>query len=101
MPSYDTLVEALNGLKARGFTTDFNIRFNTIQCNSTGKTLSTSEFEIVEHHRFEGDSNPSDESVVYAIASKDGSLKGVLVSAYGAYSESMGEELIKKLSIHE
>jgi len=101
MRSYDTLSEALNNLKCRGFTIDFNIEFDKIKCSSSGKILSPAEFEIVEHYRFEGDTNPSDESVVYAIRSKDNSIKGVLVSAYGAYSESMNEEMIRKLSVNE
>lgn len=99
MHSYETVSEALTDLKQRGFTTDFNIAFDTIKCNQTGICLSPSQFEIVEHYRFEGDSDPADESVVYAIASKDGDFKGVLVSAYGTYSEQISNDMIKKLSI--
>jgi hypothetical protein len=101
MRSYDTLTEALNDLKQRGFTTDFNLHTDTIQCSSTGKSLAAHEFEIVEHYRFEGDTDPGDESVVYAIQSTDGILKGTLVSAYGMYSEPISETLIKKLTVHE
>jgi hypothetical protein len=101
MPAYDTLTDALADLKQRGFTTDFNVEFDTIKCASTHKVLLPAEFEIIEHYRFEGNTDPGDESVVYAIASKDNSLKGVLVSAYGAYSESISEEMIHKLTVHE
>lgn len=98
---YDTLVEALNALKHRGFTTDFNIAFDKVQCAETGTCLDTAEFEIVEHYRFEGKNDPDDSSVLYAIAAKDGSLKGVLVNAYGVYSDAVTDELIKKLAINE
>lgn len=101
MPAYETVTEALNDLKARGFTTDFNIAFNQIRCNATGKCLSPDQFEIIEHHRFEGATNPSDEEVVYAIAAKDGSMKGVLVSAFGIYSEQVDDALIRKLQVHK
>ena len=100
MQAYDNLLDALNGLKLRGYTTDFNLAFNKIKCASTGKCLDVFEFEITEHHRFEGESNPDDSSVVYAVEAKDGSMKGVLVNAYSIYSETMSEEMIKKLSIH-
>ncbi len=100
MPAYDNLVDALNGLKRRGFTTDFNIAFDKITCASTGKCLNASEFEITEHYRFEGESNPDDSSVIYAIEAKDGSLKGILVNAYSIYSDSMSAEMIKKLVVH-
>ena len=101
MPVYDTLTEALADLKQRGFTTDFNIEMDKIKCAGSGQCFSPSEFEITEHYRFEGSTDPGDESVVYAIAAKDGTKKGVLVSAYGMYSESLNEELIKKLTINE
>ena len=101
MPSYDTLTEALIDLKKRGFNTDFNVSFIHIQCSDTGKELYPQDFEIVEHYRFEGNSDPGDESVVYAIHSIDGSIKGTLVSAYGMYSESVSEDMIKKLNVHE
>lgn len=101
MPAYDTVTEALSDLKQRGFTTDFNLAFDSIRCKQTGVVLSPSEFEIVEHHRFEGDSNPSDEEVVYAIAARNGSMKGVLVSAFGMYSEPVDDALLSKLQVHK
>jgi len=94
---YDTLSKAVNGLKERGFTTDFNLDENCLVCHQD--KFDVSDFEIVEFHRFEGDSNPSDESVVYAIESNSG-LKGVLVSGYGISAEGMSAEMAGKLSIN-
>lgn len=99
MHSYETVSESLTDLKKRGFTTDFNLAFDNIKCAESGVCLSPSQFEIVEHYRFEGNTDPGDEAVVYAIASKDNSMKGVLVSAYGTYSEQVSNEMIKKLGI--
>ncbi len=101
MRVYDTLVEALQDLKSRGFNTDFNLAFDAIQCSSTGICLRADEFEIVEHYRFEAETNPSDSSVLYAVQSKDGGMKGVLVNAYGVYSEAASDDMISKLSVHE
>ncbi len=101
MKIYDTLLQALNDLKLRGFTTDFNIAFDNVQCAATGTCLNPSQFEIVEHYRFEGKNDPDDSSVLYAISAKDGSLKGVLVNAYGVYGDAASDELIKKLAINE
>lgn len=100
MPAYDTVTEALKDLKARGFTTDFNLAFDALHCPDTGTRLSPSDFEIVEHHRFEGNTDPADEAVVYAVASNDGRMKGVLVSAYGTYSEPLDDSMIRKLGVH-
>jgi hypothetical protein len=101
MTHYDTLVEALNDLKAKGFTTDFNIAFDKLECKTTGVCLNPNAFEIVAHYRFEGENDPDDSSIVYAIAAKDGSMKGVLVNAYGVYGDTISDDLIKKLAINE
>jgi len=100
MDNYDTVTGALNGLKAKGYTLDFNIRFDKIICKENNYCLNPHEFEIIEVHRFEGDTNPSDEDIVYAVQSKNGKIKGVITSAYGMYADSISNEMIQKLSIH-
>ncbi len=100
MDTYDTVVAALSGLKAKGYSLDFNIAFDKIICNENGLCLNPTEFEITEVYRFEGDSNPADEDIVYAIESKDGSIKGSLTSAYGMYADTVSTEMLKKLTIN-
>ncbi len=100
MKTYDTLVEAMNGLKAQGFTLDFNLAFDQIKCENNGICLRPEEFEIVQTHRFEGMTNPSDSSILYAIAAKDGTMKGLLVSAYGTYATEMDTSMLRKLALH-
>jgi hypothetical protein len=98
MIAYDTVTEAVNGLKKREFTVDFNLEENCLVCHA-GK-FDVADFEIVEVHRFEGNTDPSDEAVVYAIESVNG-MKGVLVSGYGISAEGMSAEMAKKLSIQK
>ena len=93
---YDTVSEAVNGLKQRGFTLDFNLQENCLVCQE--HKFDVSNFEIVEFHRFEGNTDPADEAVVYAIESNN-RLKGVLVSGYGIYAGGMSAEMAKKLQI--
>jgi hypothetical protein len=101
MNSPDTVTGALQELKSRGYTVDFNIAFDKIICSDNNICLNPNEFEIVEIFRFEGDTNPSDEDVVYAIESKDGKVKGIMTSAYGMYAETISNEMIQKLSMHK
>lgn len=101
MTSYDTVTDALKDLKLRGYSIDFNIAFDKIICSKNETTLNPHEFEIVEVYRFEGDTNPDDEDVVYAIESRDGKIKGSITSAFGTYAESISTEMIKKLSMHK
>lgn len=100
MESYDTVVGALNGLKEKGYTTNFNIAFDKIICSEKKNILNPDEFEITEVYRFEGDTNPGDEDVVYAIESKKGNIKGVLNGAYGMYADAASTEMLRKLTIH-
>lgn len=97
--NYDTIVEALNDLQKRGYKYNFNLKGDCIYCQETGTSLNPDEFEIVEFYRFEGDSNPSDNAIVYAIESNKHNLKGVLIDAYGVYSDPMSYEIISKLKI--
>ena len=97
MITYDTVSEAVNSLKKRGYTTDFNLGQNCIVCH-TGK-FDPDDFEIVEVYRFEGNSDPGDSAAVYAIES-NGGMKGVLVSGYGISAEGMSAEMVKKLHVN-
>ena len=101
MENYDTVVAALKGLKAKGYTLDFNIAFDKITCNENGLCFNPHEFEITAVYRFEGDTNPADEDIVYAIESKDGNIKGSLTSAYGMYADTLSTDMIQKLAIHK
>ncbi len=99
MYTYDTVSEAINDLKKRGFTIDFNLEEDAIHCPAISLKLRSNEFEIVEVYRFEGDSDPADEAVVYGIESAS-RQKGVLVNAFGAYADSVSDDMIEKLRIH-
>ena len=98
MYTYDTVVEAVKGLKQRGFTIDFNLEADRISCQQTPLSLTPADFEITEFYRFEGESDPADEAIVYAIESKEGQ-KGVLVNGFGISSEEVGAEMIEKLAV--
>ena len=97
MHNYDTVTAAVSGLKKRGYNLDFNLSENCILCN--GSKFGPEDFEITEVYRFEGNSDPGDEAVVYAIEGSNGD-KGVLVNGYGPSSSAMSADLAKKLSIH-
>jgi hypothetical protein len=100
MYTYDTVSEALYGLKERGYKIDFNLAFDKVICRESGIFLYPADFEITELYRFEGNTDPGDENIVYALASKDGNIKGSLVTAYGAYSEDIDPDLVQKLTMH-
>ena len=97
MANYDTLSTALDAMRQKGYTEDFNLAENCLICNS--QRFNADEFEIKEVYRFEGDSDPADEAIVLGIESKSG-IKGILVNGYGYSSGPMGDEIERKLKMH-
>lgn len=95
---YDTITEAVKGLKERGFTIDFNLEYDCIVCHDTPISLLPDEFEIVEIYRFEGNTDPADEAIVFAIQGKNDE-KGILVNGFGVYTDAVSDEMVKKLSV--
>lgn len=98
--SYNSLSEAMNALRKQGYTEDFNLKPHCLHCVSNNIQLNPEDFEVDAYYRFEGMSNPDDNSIVFAISGKDG-LQGILVDAYGVYSDSLSEAMIKKLKVNQ
>lgn len=91
---YGTVTEALAEFKKQGFTIDFNLMENCLVCGE--ERFTAEEFSIVDVYRYEGNSDPADEASVYAIESTTG-IKGVLVTGYGMSSDSLSDEILRKL----
>ena len=99
MKVYETLSEAINDLTRRGYTFNFNIKNDLIESVENKINLQPDEFEIDEVHRFEGDTDPGDENILLAISSAKHNIKGLIVNAFGMYSDSFSSELISKLNM--
>ena len=95
---YSTVLEAVEGLKARGFTANFEVADDGLRAVDSEKTFAAQQLMIVEHHRFEGASDPDDMSVVYGIETTDGT-RGVVVDAYGVYADPRLSELLKNVKV--
>ena len=97
---YGTLSQTMNALKEEGYIHDFNLGEDCLICNSLVTSLSPDEFEIDHVFRFEGDSNPDDQSILYAISSTQHDVKGLLVNGYGISAETSTNAIIAKLRTH-
>lgn len=97
--SYDTLSEAVNDLQKRGYTTDFLVHGekDCLYCRDNAMELSSDDFVIDEIYRFEGASDPSDESIVFAISSKDGATRGMVINSFGADFGYRSSKLVEEL----
>jgi hypothetical protein len=99
-PAYDTLSQAVNDLQRRGYIDELQVGDSCLLCNTRGLTLDPDAFQIDEFHRFEGETDPSDESIVYAISSKEHDVKGILVNAFGRDASPLGQRMVAKLATH-
>ncbi len=81
MEHMDTMTDAINRLEADGFTAQFMIHEDGGIVSDDGR-WAASDVEVERTIRFEGMSNPDDESMVMAIQTSDGT-RGTLVLPYG------------------
>ena len=93
-----SLVNVENQLTKDGFTQDFNVvdgRLLTIG-SASNKSYAPDEVTIVDFYRFEGESNPDDMSILYAIEANDG-VRGTISSAYGVYADTDMDDFLKQV----
>lgn len=101
MNRLDTLSQVMEMLRTeRGYTEDFNLLDDQLEIKSHNERFSHDEFVVDEVFRFEGYSNPSDSSVLYAITTSTG-RKGVLVDAHGVYGGQISDEMLRKLDLRQ
>lgn len=100
--NYDTVSEAISGLRNMGYTIDFSVltEKECLICNLNETELSPDDFDIDDFFRFEGDSDPGDEMIVYAISSKSKKVKGIVVNAFGMYGDSTASDIVRKFAVH-
>jgi hypothetical protein len=98
MKTFETLSEAIQDLKNRGYYNDFNLHPEWIECRPMSLRFKPTEFHVDEIYRFEGATNPDDSSILFAIRSGTG-VKGILIDAYGAYADSLSQEMVRALRI--
>jgi len=89
MPYMKSLYSCLNRMVGEGYTDDFQPTVKGLQSKTTNRIYRPHEIKIVNFFRFEGNSNPEDNVVMYIIETVDGT-KGTLVNSYGLYNDKVG-----------
>lgn len=79
---YGTLSQTIGALDNLGYDLDFNIKDKFLVCNDLSDQLSPEDFQIDRVYRFEGATDPEDQSILYAISSTKHNKKGILVNGW-------------------
>lgn len=87
-----TLSEVYNSLNKKGITKEICMNDDKqMVLGKNEKTYQPKDLCIVKSYRFEGDSNPDDNAVLYLLKDQDGQLATIL-DTYGGDSNHTGEE---------
>ena len=102
----NTLTSILEKLRVKKYDNEFQLTADGFSCNNQ-KHYQPEDLKIIRTYRFEGESDPEDNAILYVIEANDG-LIGYSLNAYGAYSDYSGDgydDFIKKIPmdrlIHE
>ncbi|MDO3694650.1 phosphoribosylpyrophosphate synthetase [Wenyingzhuangia sp. chi5] len=93
--NFETLSEAINNLTQKGYTDNFVANDTCIKALYAKKEYQPNDLKVDSFYRFEGITNPSDQSELFAISTHDG-IKGTLTMSYSA-NHSQNIELIKQI----
>ena len=78
-----TLSQTIPKLREKGYDKDFEMIEGGMLLKQTNEAFQPDELIIERVYRFEGESNPGDESILYGVKASNG-LKGIIIDAYGA-----------------
>lgn len=85
-----TLLQVMETLRLRKMDNEFRWEDDAFNAGR-GKKYQPEDLTIIKTYRFEGESDPSESSILYIIEANDG-LKGYSIDAYGVYSNHDNEE---------
>lgn len=84
-----TLSTVMQYLHEKGFDNEFTITGDG-QVRLKDRLYEPGEVKLIRTFRFEGESDPSEQSILYLIEAGDGTI-GYNVDAYGMYSDHLND----------
>ncbi len=96
----NTLSQILEKLRQKGLDNEIKMTdHGKMQGVGLNKIYKPEDLTIIKTYRFEGDSDPGDNSVLYLLEDKEGQI-GYIIDAYGMYSSHEGtgfDDFLKKI----
>jgi hypothetical protein len=85
----DTLSTVLNHLKQKRYCNEFTVNTEG-RVLLLGKQYDQLAISLLKTYRFEGDSDPSEQAIIYLIKTDDGTI-GYSVDNYGIYTNHLND----------
>ena len=89
-----SLATCLTKMVAEGYTEDFQITEQGLLSLHKHSRYKPEQIQVVNFFRFEGQSDPDDNAILYVIETNDGT-KGTLIDAYGVYNDPNVSKFMK------
>ena len=87
MPFMKSLSTCLNKMVSDGYTESFKVTDDGLILFDNSTVYHPEEIKVVNYFRFEGESDPDDNAILYVIETNDGK-RGTLIDAYGVYNDA-------------
>lgn len=100
MPYMQSLTSCLKRMVNEGYTEDFKVTESGLESFSKHYNYKPEEISVINFFRFEGESDPDDNAILYVIETNDGT-KGTLVDSYGIYNDPKVATFMKDISVQK
>jgi hypothetical protein len=96
----NTVSQILEKLRQKGLDNEFKMTdHGKMKGPGDNQIYKPEDLTIIKTYRFEGITDPGDESVIYILEDKEGKI-GYIMDAYGVYSDQNGsdfDDFLKKI----
>ncbi|WP_432710782.1 hypothetical protein [Pedobacter sp.] len=96
----NTLSQIMEKLRQKGLDNEIKMTdHGKMQGSMSTQIYTPEDLTIIKTYRFEGDSDPGDNAVLYLLEDKNGQI-GYIMDAYGMYSSQEGkgfDDFLKKI----
>lgn len=94
IPFMNTLTACVNKMTQSGYTDNLTIDSKGLYSTEKDKVYGPEDIKVIDFYRFEGQSDPADNAIMYVVETADG-VKGMIIDAYGHYADDSVTKFMK------
>jgi hypothetical protein len=95
----ETIRDAMERLESAGYRDSFRAERGGLWALAAQRFFAPESLVVVEVHRFEGESDPDDMAVLFALRSDAGDVRGTFTAEYGAkLADPDAAEVMRRLA---